>query len=119
MYYKCTVTILYKRIFYPTALTERHLKYLLEDTIDAQTMWYYIGLCLNLPSQTLEAMREDMNTSQQKYTEVLRQWLKTGEATMRKLTDALKSKTVKENRLASHLRKKYASRIAPQKSRPL
>ena len=98
--------------FLYTALTEHHLRYLLEDTFDARAKWYYIGLCLDLPLSTLEAMREDMNTAQERYTEVIKQWLKTGKATMRKLIDALKSKTVSENRLVSHLQKKYAKRIA-------
>ena len=98
--------------FLYTALTEHHLRYLLEDTFDAQIKWYYIGLCLDLPPPRLDAMREDMNTSHERYTEVIKQWLKTGEATMRKLIDALGSKIVGENRLASHLRKKYTNRIA-------
>ena len=97
--------------FLYTALTEHHLKYLLEDTFDAQVKWYYIGLCLDLPPPKLDAMREDMNSSQERYTEVIKQWLKTGEATMRKLIDALESKTVSENRIVLHLRKKYAKRI--------
>ena len=101
------------------ALTEHNLKYLLEDTFDARAKWYFIGLSLDLPLSTLDAMREDMDTSQERYTEVIKQWLKTGEATMRKLIDALESKTVKENRLASHLRKKYAKRMAPQNGKVL
>ena len=103
---------IYRVLPYPViyaALTEHHLQYLLQDTIDAQVKWYYIGLCLGLPPPRLDAMRE-----QERYTEVIKQWLKTGEATMRKLIDALESKTVNENRLASHLRKKYAKRITPQ-----
>ena len=97
-----------------TALTEHHLQYLLQDTIDARAKWYYIGLCLDLPPPTLDAMREDMDTAIGRYTEVIKQWLKTKEATMRKLIEALESKTVAENRLASHLQKKYANRVAPQ-----
>ena len=95
-------------------MTEHHLQYLLQDTIDARAKWYYIGLCLDLPPPTLDAMREDMDTAQERYTEVIKQWLKTEEATMRKLIEALESKTVNENRLASSLRKKYAKRTVPQ-----
>ena len=97
-------------------LTEHHLQYLLQDTIDARAKWYYIGLCLGLPPSTLDAMREDMDTTTDRYTAVIKQWLKTEEATMKKLIEALESKTVKENSLASSLRKKYAKRIAPQNS---
>ena len=104
---------------FSAALTEHHLQYLLQDTIDAQVKWYYIGLCLGLPPPKLDAMREDMDTSQERYTEVIKQWLKTGEATMRKLIGALGSNTVNENRLASHLRKKYAKRITPQNGKVL
>ena len=91
-------------------MTEHHLKYLLKDTIDARSKWYYIGLCLNLPSTTLDSIREDMDTAKDSYTEVLKHWLKTGEATMQKLIEALEDKTVQEKRLASVLREKYAKR---------
>ena len=91
------------------------MKYLLEDTFDARAKWYFIGLYLNLPSSTLDTMKKDMNTSEESYTEVLKQWLQRGEATAKKLVDALESKTVNESSLVARLRQKYAKRIAAQK----
>ena len=96
------------------ALTEQHLRYLLEDTIDAQAMWYCIGLCLGLPLSTLDAIREDMDSTTERYIGVLKHWLKTSEATMKKLSEALESNVVNEKGLALRLRKKYANKIAPQ-----
>ena len=96
-------------------MTEHHLKYLLEDTFDAQAKWYFIGLCLNLPPSSLDAMREYLNTPEERYAEVLKQWLKRGEATMKKLIEALESKSVKEGNIVSQLQKKYAKRITAQK----
>ena len=97
-----------------TALAEQHLRYLLQDTIDAQVKWYCIGLFLGLPPSILDAIREDMDTTTERYIGVLKHWLKTGEATMKKLSEALESNVVNEKGLASCLRKKYANRIAPQ-----
>ena len=64
-----------------------------------------------LPSSTLDAMRGDINEN---YTEVLKQWLKTGEASMKKLSEALESHTVEEKARASRLRQKYASKAVVQ-----
>ena len=92
-------------------MTEHHLKYLLEDTFDVRAKWYFIGLCLNLPSSTLDAMKGDINEN---YTEILKQWLKTGEASMKKFIEALESHTVEERARASRLRQKYASKAVVQ-----
>ena len=56
----------------------------------------------------------DLNTSEERYTEVLKQWLKRGGATMKKLIDALASRTVEKNTLVSRLQKKYATKVASQ-----
>ena len=57
---------------------------------------------------------KDLNTSGERYTEVLKQWLRKGGATMKKLIDALASRTVEENTLVSRLQKKYANKVASQ-----
>lgn len=90
------------------------MQYLLIDTIDAQTMWYFIGLYLNLPPSTLDAMRTNMRTSNEQYAEVLKQWINGGTATVKKLIDALENKAVKQNAIASRLRRKYADRVVAQ-----
>ena len=61
------------------------------------------GTTLGLPSWTLDAMREDMDTTTGRYIEVIKHWLRTGEGTMKKLIKALESKVVKEKSLASSL----------------
>ena len=97
------------------ALTQHHLKYLLEDTIDAQNKWKFIGLYLGLSPPTLAAIGKTFDTSDEQYTEVLHKWLQCGVTpTMRKLIEALESNTVKENGLATRLRSKYATRTASQ-----
>ena len=101
-------------LLFHSALTEHHLKYLLEDTFDVRNKWYFVGLCLNLPPSSLDAIMKDWNTTEERYTEVLKQWLRKGGATMKKLIDALASRTVEENTLVSRLRKKYANKVASQ-----
>ena len=102
-------------VSFSAVLTQHHLKYLLEDTIDAQTKWKFIGLYLGLPPPTLTAIGRDFDSSDEQYTEVLYKWLQSGVTpTMRKLIEALESNTVKENNLATRLRSKYVARRSSQ-----
>ena len=102
-------------VSFSAVLTQHHLKYLLEDTIDAQTKWYFIGLYLGLSPPTLTAIGRDFKMCHEQYTEVLHQWLQSGVTpTMRKLIEALESNIVKENNLAAKLRSKYVARRSSQ-----
>ena len=101
-----------------TALTERHLIYLLEDTIDAQTKWYYIGLHLDIPPPTLEAIGNDCKTSHEQFIKVLQKWLQGGDTpTMRKMIEALESKLVQEKNLAMQLRSKYENKMTSEQGK--
>ena len=101
-------------VFFSAVLTEHHLKYLLEDTIDAETKWYFIGLYLGLTPATLDAIGQNFKMCNEQYKEVLYKWLQSRVTpTMRKLIEALESNTVKKESLATRLRTKYAKKITP------
>ena len=109
------IVIKIKLLLFFIALTQHHLKYLLEDTIDAQTKWKFIGLYLGLPHPILAAIGKNFQSSDEQYIEVLHKWLQSGVTrTMRKLIEALESNMVKENGLATRLRSKYVARTASQ-----
>ena len=102
-------------VSFSAVLIQHHLKYLLEDTIDAQTKWKFIGLYLGLPPPTLTAIGKKFDSSDEQYTEVLYKWLQSGVTpTIRKLIEALESNMVKENNLAARLRYKYVARRSSQ-----
>ena len=93
-------------------MTEYHLKYLLEDTFDAQTKWRFIGLYLGLTPPMLSAIKANNPSSEEWYTEVLTRWINMGSATLKKLIHALEANTVQENGVARRLRLKYATKNA-------
>ena len=101
-------------VFFSAVLTQHHLKYLLEDTFDAQTKWRFIGLYLGLPPPTLAALGKRFDSFDEQYAEVLQKWLQSEVTpTMRKLIEALESNTVKENNIATQLRSKYTMKTTP------
>ena len=104
--------------FFLTVLTEHHLKYLLEDTFDAQTKRYFIGLHLDLTHSMLSAIKTNNPSSGEQYTEMLLQWISGGPATLKGLIDALEANTVKLNGIAEKLKEKYAKKATPQEGRP-
>ena len=104
--------------FFLTVLTEHHLKYLLEDTFDAQTKWRFIGLQLGLTNSMLSAIKSNNPSSEEQYTEMLSRWINGGTATVKRLIEALGAKTVQMNGIAERLQEKYAKRAAPQEGRP-
>ena len=100
--------------FFLTVLTEHHLKYLLEDTFDAQTKWRFIGLHLGLTNSMLSAIKSNNPSFEEQYTEMLSRWISGGSATVKRLIEALEANTVKMNGIAERLQEKYAKRAAPQ-----
>ena len=91
------------------------MKYLLEDTFDAQTKWYFIGLQLDLTHSMLSAIKSNNPSTGEQYTEMLLQWINEGTATLKRLIDAIGSNTVQMNGIAEKLKEKYAT---PQEGRP-
>lgn len=96
--------------FSKKALTEHHLKYLLEDTFDAHIKWFFIGLYLGLTHSTLSAIKASTALSEEQYTEMLSRWINVGSATVKKLINALEANTVQMNGIAMRLRQKYEKR---------
>ena len=95
--------------------------YVYEATISAQTKWYNIGLCLKLTCSTLDAIDVDYRTCKEKHRESLKEWLKKGHPTPRmvKLISALKSRIVRESRLARKLEAKYPKREKSEKGKAI
>ena len=100
-----------------SALTEHHLKYLLEDTFDAQAKWYLIGLRLDLTDLMLSAIKANNSSSEEQYTEMLLQWINEGTATIKGLIDALEDNTVQMKHIANKLREKYPIATMPQEGK--
>ena len=86
------------------------MKYLLEDTFDAQTKWRFIGLYLGFIDSKLSAIKANNPSSEEQYREMLSQWINEGSATVKNLIDALEANTVRMNGIAKKLREKYEKR---------
>ena len=102
----CIVTVF-------SALTEHHLRYLLEDTFDAQKKWRFIGLYLGLTHSMLSAIKANNPSFEERYTEMLARWINIGSATVKRLIDALEANTVQMKDIAKRLREKYAEGFMP------
>ena len=81
---------------------------LLEELVDVDTQWYYLGLQLKVRPETLDKIREALLYSRDKLLELLKAWLTDSDNTSWKtLIDALKSRSVGKSQLAADLQKKY------------
>ena len=81
---------------------------LLEELVDVDTQWYYLGLQLKVRPKTLDKIREDVFFSRDRLLELLKTWLTTSDNTSWKtLTYALRSRSVGASKLASVLETKY------------
>ena len=87
------------------------LVYVRDEIYNARTKWYDIGLHLRIPVDDLDAIRRDPTLMVgDPLCEVLKHWLKTAvepKPTWSALIEALRSRTVREDALASELEKKY------------
>ncbi len=91
------------------------LRDLLQDTDKANTKWYNIGLQLGVLAHVLDGLRiQYQNNSSDCYRETLKEWLNGGEASWRKLSQALSSNTVREHKLAKEIHKKLLPTQAEQ-----
>ena len=79
-----------------SCLTVADLKDALEEVYDARSKWYNIGLQLELPLGTLDAIESECKSSlDYGCRKMLQRWLETGEIrTWRALADALGSELV-------------------------
>ena len=81
---------------------------LLEELLDVDRQWYYLGLQLKVRPVTLETIRGDVLYSRDQLLEMLKAWLTTSDNTSWKtITGALRSRSVGKSQLAADLQKKY------------
>ena len=70
--------------------------------------WYNLGLQLNLRPETLDTIRAHFKDPRDQLREMLKIWLTTSDnPSWKAITDALKSPTMGESRLAGSLETKY------------
>ena len=81
---------------------------LVEELLDVDTQWYYLGLQLKVSPETLDTIRETVLYIRDQLLDMLKVWLTTSDNTSWKtLTDALRSRSVGASQLAADLQKKY------------
>ncbi len=77
------------------------LRDLVVDIHSVQAKWYNLGLQLGVAAHTLDTIRiQCMDQQDNCQRDMLKEWLRQGEATRERLTKALNSPTVREHRLA-------------------
>ena len=70
--------------------------------------WYYLGLQLKVRPETLDTIKAQSSDFTHLLLEVLKVWLTTNDnASWKTLTDALRSRSVRDPSLADHLESKY------------
>ena len=111
-----TRRVLHDSISIHSSLTPKHLNFVSNETWDARSRWFYVGLELLLSPSDLEAIKEANNNEPDKcFMDMLKQWLRKGTATWKSLIDALKSKKVNHLQLANSIAAKFCT-VSPSKS---
>ena len=88
-------------------LTLDDLGLLLDELLNVQTKWYYLGLQLKVRVEILDRIREQFSDPRDQLQEMLKTWLTTSDSTSWKsLTDALRSRSVGASQLANDLEAK-------------
>ena len=84
----------------------------LEELHKACTKWYYIGLTLKVPANTLDGIEAQSNDPKKCLLRAVQHWLRTVDPkpTWQALADALRSCLVEEYHLASSIEEKYCPR---------
>ena len=89
-------------------LTSDDLGCVMEEVVDVSAEWYNLGLQLKVRTAELDSIRAQTSTPKIQLREMLNIWLRTGDdPSWETLTDALRSRSVGANRLASTLKQKY------------
>ena len=89
----------------PKLLTIKDLGTVQNETWSARTKWYNIGLKLGILADTLDAISKDKQSCDDRYTEMLKQWLRRSDPkpTWDALANALRSCSVDEGAPADQL----------------
>ena len=89
-------------------LTSNDLDLLLEKLLDVHTQWYHLGLQLKVRVDILDRIREQFHNSRDQLREMLKTWLTTSVSpSLKTLTDALRSRSVRASQLADYLEANY------------
>ena len=65
------------------------LKWLVEELYPVQSKWYDLGLQLEIPPGSLDAIKKDNPETSTAFREMLKQWLTGKEPSLEKLSEAL------------------------------
>ena len=105
-----TRRVLYDPISIHSSLTPDDLNFVSNETWEARSRWFYIGLELLQSPSDLEAIKEANNNESGKcFMEMLKRWLRKGNATLGALIDALRSKKVDYLQLADSIVAKFCT----------
>ena len=75
------------------------LKWLVEELYPVQSKWYELGLQLEIPPGSLDVIKKDNAETSAAFREMLKQWVNGKEASLEKLSGALQTKSVGQDRL--------------------
>ena len=79
----------------------------LEATADVQELWEELGLVLGLDRAVLSAISRDHPAILHRHYEIMKHWIKNGEASWEKLVDALRSPLLNEIQVSKDIVEKY------------
>ena len=102
-------------------LDESHLGEVLDETWNAKSKWYQIGLKLGLLASDLDSIQSGPSghDPEKCFTAMLAQWLRNKEATWEALINALSSQRVGYSHLASSIRDKVCPATKPSAERAI
>lgn len=82
---------------------------MVNGVIDAVDKWHNIGIQLGLHEEDLRLIERRYSRQTDRFREMVREWLTTGNATWSAMVDALDSRVVGEHFLAERLKNEYCS----------
>ncbi len=83
-----------------------HLWHIHEAVYDARAEWKFIGRALGIDSTLLDSIhsRVRQDDNKEHLYQVLERWIQSGEATMKRLLEALESKVIGKTHVANAIR---------------
>ena len=89
-------------------LTLDDLGLLLEELLGVRIQWYPLGLQLKVKVEILDRIREQFPDPRDQLQEMLKTWLTTSDnPSLKTLTDALRSRSVRASQLADYVEANY------------
>ena len=93
----------------PGNLSFEDFREVVNGVIDAVDKWHNIGIQLGLHEEDLRLIERRYSRQTDRFREMVREWLTTGNATWSAMVDALDSRVVGEHFLAERLKNEYCS----------